>query len=436
MVKASVLALPNFEQEFVVETNASGKGIGVVLCQNGHPIAYWSKTLSAKHQALSTYEREFLAVVAELDKWKGYLLNRHFKIRTYHFSLKYLLNQKLTTPFQFKWLPKLFRYDYEIVYKNGSENVVVDALSRMDSSGELLQISFSFISSGVWDKVKDSGILKRKGKVVVGDDPELRKELVQHFHDEAIGGHSGDHVTMKKLGSLFYWKGLKKMVKHMIRDCNPKEWVKWLPLAEFWYNTNYHTSTKTTPYEAIYCQTPPIHVPSIPEDSRVKEVDRTLQEREKAIKVLKFYLKMSQDRMRNQANKHRTDSQFKVGDLKVLEDLKELAEYNNSPSRDHSIFLNDDENKESLENSSNEIVASNSNQEKEKPPQDSDIRQLIREECCVEVCEEQKSKMENTILELVEICRQKELFCMHDNVEDLIESDLNSKLLSINLNSQ
>nr|GEX79104.1 hypothetical protein [Tanacetum cinerariifolium] len=44
--------------------------------------------------------------------------------------------------------------------------------------------------------------------------------------------------------------------------------------------------------------------------------------------------------------------------------------------------------------------------------------------------------MENTILELVEICRQKELFCMHDNVDDLIESALNSKLLSINLNSQ
>nr|GEU51042.1 hypothetical protein [Tanacetum cinerariifolium]GEV58634.1 hypothetical protein [Tanacetum cinerariifolium] len=63
-------------------------------------------------------------------------------------------------------------------------------------------------------------ILKRKGKVVVGNDPELRKELVQHFHDEVIGGHSVAHATMKKLGSLFYWKGLKKMVKQMIRDCD------------------------------------------------------------------------------------------------------------------------------------------------------------------------------------------------------------------------
>nr|GEY37758.1 ribonuclease H-like domain-containing protein [Tanacetum cinerariifolium] len=79
-----------------------------------------------------------------------------------------------------------------------------------------------------------------------------------------------------------------------------------------------------------------------------------------------------------------------------------------------------------------EIAASNSNQEKEKPPQDSDIRQLIRKECCIEVCEEQKQNMENTILELVEICRQKELYFMYDNVDDLIESALNFKLLSIN----
>nr|GEV81227.1 reverse transcriptase domain-containing protein [Tanacetum cinerariifolium] len=122
---------------------------------------------------------------------------------------------------------------------------------------------------------------------------------------------------------------------------------------------------------------------------------------------------------------------------KLLEDLKELAEYDNSPSRDHPIFFNDDEDhsvqdKEHLENSSNEIAASNSDQEKEKPPQDSDIRQLIREECCIEVCEEQKQKIEDTILELVEIYRQKELYCMHDNIEDLIESALNTKLLSIN----
>nr|GEW90255.1 hypothetical protein [Tanacetum cinerariifolium] len=126
---------------------------------------------------------------------------------------------------------------------------------------------------------------------------------------------------------------------------------------------------------------------------------------------------------------------------KILEDLKELVEYENSQSMDHPIFLNDDENhsdqnKESLENSSKEIATSNSNEEKEEPPQDSDIRKLIEEECCVEVFEEQKKSMEDTMLELVKICQEKEFLCIHDNVDDLTECALNSKLLLINSNSQ
>nr|GFB50276.1 hypothetical protein [Tanacetum cinerariifolium] len=120
---------------------------------------------------------------------------------------------------------------------------------------------------------------------------------------------------------------------------------------------------------------------------------------------------------------------------KLLEDLqiinKEMAECN------RPIFFDDNEEhsvqyKEYLENPSNEIATSNSNQEKEGPPQDFDICQLIREECCIEVCEEQKQNMKDMILELVEICRQKELYCMHNNVDDLIESALNFKLLLIN----
>nr|GEZ18085.1 hypothetical protein [Tanacetum cinerariifolium] len=96
----------------------------------------------------------------------------------------------------------------------------------------------------------------------------------------------------------------------------------------------------------------------------------------------------------------------------------------------HSI-----QNEESFENPSNEIAASNSDQEKEEPSQDSDIRQLIREECCVEASEEQKHSMEDTMLELVKICQEKEFLCIRDNVDDLIESAFNTKLLLINSQS-
>nr|GFC17548.1 hypothetical protein [Tanacetum cinerariifolium] len=98
---------------------------------------------------------------------------------------------------------------------------------------------------------------------------------------------------------------------------------------------------------------------------------------------------------------------------KLLEDLqiikKELIVCN------HPTFFDNNENH--FENSS-KIAASNSNQEKEKPPQDSDIRQLIREECCIEVCEEQRQNMEHTMLELVKFVKKKSFFIFFDSKND------------------
>lgn len=105
-------------------------GLGAVLQQQGHPIAYLSKTLVPKHQALSTYEKELMTVILALDKWRGYLLDINFNIETDHFSLKYLLDQRISTPFQTKCLSKLMGFDYEILYKKGTENCAADALSR------------------------------------------------------------------------------------------------------------------------------------------------------------------------------------------------------------------------------------------------------------------------------------------------------------------
>nr|GEX29976.1 hypothetical protein [Tanacetum cinerariifolium] len=85
--------------------------------------------------------------------------------------------------------------------------------------------------------------------------------------------------------------------------------------------------------------------------------------------------------------------------------------------------------KENLENSLD------SKEEKKEPAQDSDIHQLI-EEGCTEIYEEHKQSMEDTMLELVKICQEKEFLCIHDDVDDLIESALNSKLFLINSNYQ
>ena len=67
--------------------------------QDSHPIAYLSKALSPKHQTLSAHEKEFMAVVLAVERWRPYLLGRHFVIKTDHFSLKYLMEQKITIAF-------------------------------------------------------------------------------------------------------------------------------------------------------------------------------------------------------------------------------------------------------------------------------------------------------------------------------------------------
>jgi hypothetical protein len=68
LVTAPVLALPNFQKPFVLETDASDLGFGAMLMQDNHPIAYLSKVVCVKNQALSTYEKECLAIILAVEK--------------------------------------------------------------------------------------------------------------------------------------------------------------------------------------------------------------------------------------------------------------------------------------------------------------------------------------------------------------------------------
>ena len=98
----------------------------------------------------------------------------------------------------------------------------------------------------------------------------------------------------------------------------PRTWSKWLSLAEWWYNTTYHSSIHATPFEALYGYTPPIQLPYLPESSLVHQVDLNLQDRENMLQLLKHHLKKAQHRMKSQADKHRTDRQFEVRDWVYL----------------------------------------------------------------------------------------------------------------------
>ncbi|XP_052292019.1 uncharacterized protein LOC127900817 [Citrus sinensis] len=150
MCTAPVLAMPDFQKTFVLECDASGEGIGVVLSQKGRPISYLSKALSPKNLGLSAYEKEMLAVVFAVQKWRPYLLGKHFKVITDHFSLKYMLEQRISTSTQQKWLTKLIGYDFEIIYRSGRENKAADALFRLQESTENAMVMAISLPIGVW----------------------------------------------------------------------------------------------------------------------------------------------------------------------------------------------------------------------------------------------------------------------------------------------
>lgn len=95
MTTAPVLTLLNFQLPFQVETDACEEGIGAVLMQEGKPIAFLSKALGNKHRSLSIYEKEFLALIMAVEKWRHYLHRQEFVILTDHRSLSYLQEQNL-----------------------------------------------------------------------------------------------------------------------------------------------------------------------------------------------------------------------------------------------------------------------------------------------------------------------------------------------------
>lgn len=98
----------------------------------------------------------------------------------------------------------------------------------------------------------------------------------------------------------------------------PKDWVRWLPLAEWWFNTTYHSSTGTTPYQVLYGQTPPAHIHYVPESSSVAAVAEWGRSREATMKLIKGHLVQAQNRMKQLADSHRTEREFQVGDWVYL----------------------------------------------------------------------------------------------------------------------
>ena len=135
-----MLTIPDFEKQFVLETDASDVGLGAMLMQNEHPVAYLSKAFCPKNQALSTYEKECIAILMAVDKWRPYLQLKPFVIRTDHKSLLYLTEPRVHTKLQHKALLKLLVLQFSIVYKKGVSNKAADALSRCPTTKAIFAV--------------------------------------------------------------------------------------------------------------------------------------------------------------------------------------------------------------------------------------------------------------------------------------------------------
>jgi hypothetical protein len=236
-----VLALPDFAKTFFIECNASGNDIGAVLMQDRRPIAYFSQALHGRNLSLSTYEKEMLALVTAIQRWRPYLLGQRFVVRTNHRSLKYLWDQTITTEAQQKWLVKLMGYDFTIEYKQGHDNRVADALSRQEE-GTLMALSapiphwiepiqqevlhdpdLQALAARIQQNKEvgpwriQAGLIYFKNRIYLKAESPTAAPIIAEFHNST---HEGYHKSLQRIRSIFYWPHMQWQLRTFIRNCD------------------------------------------------------------------------------------------------------------------------------------------------------------------------------------------------------------------------
>ena len=134
MTSTPLLVTPDFTTTFILEFDASRTALGSFLIQDKHPIDFESWKLKPTKQTKSIDDNEKLAIMHALFKWKQYLFGVKFLVKIYHNSLKYFIIQRNLSLEQQKWESKIQVFYFNILYKNGKENRVVDNLSRKNES--------------------------------------------------------------------------------------------------------------------------------------------------------------------------------------------------------------------------------------------------------------------------------------------------------------
>jgi hypothetical protein len=125
-----MLALPDTSKEFVIYCDAPLQGLGCVLMQDGHVVAYASRQLKLHEHNYPTHDLELAAVVHALKQWWHYLLGNRCELYSNHQSLKYLFTQPDLNLRQRRWLELIKDYDVGLNYQPSKANIMANALSQ------------------------------------------------------------------------------------------------------------------------------------------------------------------------------------------------------------------------------------------------------------------------------------------------------------------
>jgi len=179
-----ILSFPDFTLEFSIAADASQNGIGAVLFQEKNDtkkyISFVARSLSSSERNYGATQRELLAIIFALDKFRDYVYGRRFRLYTDHRSLVYLFTQKQQNYMINKWIETLLLFDFDIVYILGILNVLPDFLSRL--YGEPTQ-HISYIS-------------REPGDVEIVNAEETRQNLLHRTH---LMGHFGAVAIVRKI---------------------------------------------------------------------------------------------------------------------------------------------------------------------------------------------------------------------------------------------
>ncbi|RVW13480.1 Retrovirus-related Pol polyprotein from transposon 17.6 [Vitis vinifera] len=241
-----IVRTPNWQLPFELMCDASDFAIGAVLGQreDGKPyvIYYASKTLNEAQRNYTTTEKELLAVVFALDKFRAYLVGSFIIVFTDHSALKYLLTKQDAKARLIRWILLLQEFDLQIKDKKGVENVVADHLSRLviAHNSHPLPINDDFPEESLMFLVKTPWYAHIANYLVTGEIPNqiIRKcvpedeqqGILSHCHENACGGHFASQKTaMKVLQSGFTWPSLFKDAHIMYYV---SKWVEAIPCKQ------------------------------------------------------------------------------------------------------------------------------------------------------------------------------------------------------------